>query len=262
MAKASITINDEFTFIWYKVTAGHTAQKRNIPEFVRHFFEQNVSDRSELKGEEFFDRYVLKWYEGGERVKNPSFGSDSRSEQYRANPDVDSLFLVEVELTYRKGKTGGFLYRPSFTTDSEIEVTLLEVIKDNENETHYRFQVTGSLFWDYKSSHYKKQVEAIEKDGDCTWEDVRVEVRINLRDNYEVKKVFIYDDKGYYLPEQPMETIDDKVMGKPEDETNLCFMLEMTPNVFSLVNDEEPSHVNHARFSDKNIHMKCKYLSF
>jgi hypothetical protein len=141
-------------------------------------------------------------------------------------------------------------------------VTLLEVIKDNENETHYRFQVTGSLFWDYKSSHYKKQVEAIEKDGDCTWEDVRVEVRINLRDNYEVKKVFIYDDKGYYLPEQPMETIDDKVMGKPEDETNLCFMLEMTPNVFSLVNDEEPSHVNHARFSDKNIHMKCKYLSF
>lgn len=138
MAKASIEINDEFTFVWYKVTAGHTAQKRNIPEFVRHFFEKNVTARAELL----------------------------------------------------------------------------------------------------------------------------VEARINLRDNYEVKKVFIYDDKGYYLPEQPMETIDDKVMGKPEDETNLCFMLEMTPNVFSLVNDEEPSHVNHARFSDKNIHMKCKYLSF
>ena len=250
MAKASLQIDDQFTFIWNKITAGSESQKRNIPEFVRHFFETNVSSRSELLGDEFLDRYELKWFVG------------NSSEKYRANPEIDPLFLVEVELSYSGGNRGGIGYLPLYNKDSKLEVKLLEILEDNENETHYSFQITGSLFWDYKANHYKKHVETIESGGYCPWDDVDVDVRINFRDNYEVKKIFRFDEKGYKLPQQPIETVNDKIVGNPEDETNLCFILEMSPNVFTIVMEEERDWVYSSRFKDKNIHMKCKYLSF
>jgi len=262
MPKASLQIDDRFTFVWYKITAGHEAQKRNIPEFVRHFFETNVSSRSELLGDEFLDRYVLKWYDGDVRVSNPRPGAGSRYEKYRANPEIDPLFLVEVELSYSGGDRGGVVYTPLYNKDSKLEVKLLEILEDNEKETHYSFQITGSLFWDYKSNDYEKHVETIESGGYCPWDDVGVDVRINFRDNYEVKKIFRFDEKGYKLPQQPIETVDDKIVGNPEDKTNLCFILEMTPNVFTMVMEEERDWVYSSKLKDKNIHMKCKYLSF
>ena len=131
MPKASIQIDDQFTFIWNKITVGHEAQKRNIPEFVRHFFETNVSSRSELLGDEFLDRYVLKWYDGDVRVSNPRPGDGSRSEKYRANPEIDPLFLVEVELSYSGGNRGGIVYRPLYNKDSKLEVKLLDILEDN-----------------------------------------------------------------------------------------------------------------------------------
>jgi len=262
MAKALIEINDQFTFVWDKITAGYEAQKRNIPEFVRHFFEKNVSTRSELLGDEYLDRYVLKWYDGDTRVKNPSPGQNCRHEKYRADPNVDPLFLVEVELSYDDGKGGGILYRPLYSKESKLEVSLLEVLEDNDDKTHYSFQVTGTLFWDYKSTHYKQHVQVVESKGVHTWNDFSFHIRINFRDNYEVKKIFRFDEKGYKLPNQPIETIEDKIVGKPEDETNLCFILEMTPNVLSVVNTGESPYGNSSRIKDKNIHMKCKYLNF
>ena len=263
MPKASIQIDDKFTFIWDKITAGHEAQKRNIPEFVRHFFETNVSSRSELLGDEFLDRYVFKWYDGDVRVSKPRPGAGNRSEKYRANPEIDPLFLVEVELSYSGGNRGGIVYRPLYNKDSKLEVKLLEILEDNENETHYSFQITGSLFWDYKTSSYKEHVRVVESKGICSWDDVSFHLRINFRDNYEVKKIFRFDEKGYKLPHQPIETIDDKIVGKPEDESNLCFILEMTPNVFSIVADGKSLYdKKYDTIQDKNIHMKCKYLNF
>ena len=48
MAKATIEIDDQFTFTWDKTTAGSEAQKRRIPQFVKEFFEKNI-------------RQILKW---------------------------------------------------------------------------------------------------------------------------------------------------------------------------------------------------------
>ena len=48
MAKATIEINDQFTFTWDKTIVGSEAQKRIIPEFVKEFFEKNIPTRYEL----------------------------------------------------------------------------------------------------------------------------------------------------------------------------------------------------------------------
>ena len=267
MAKATIEIDDQFTFKWNKTTAGYEQQKRRIPEFVKEFFEKNISTRTELKGDNFYDKYVRKYYDGDTRVKNWAPGVTEK--KYNANPEVDSLFLVEVELSFRPKKggppalSGGFLYRPKFTKDSKIDVKLIDVVEDNEEECIYNFQVTGFLIWDYKSSHFKKHVEAIEEGGITPWDDARVDIRINFRDNYEVTRFFKFDEKGYPLNKAiaPVVTIDQKIVGKPEDDTNLCFMLDIIPNVFTLISNDERDKDIYPDFNTKNIHMKCKYLN-
>ena len=267
MAKATIEIDDQFTFTWDKTTAGSEQQKRIIPEFVKEFFEKNISTRTELADDNFYDKYVKKYYDGDTRVKNWAPGVTEK--KYKANPEMDSLFLVELELSFWGRKLGGILYRPGLTKDSKIDVKLIEVVEDNEEQCVYNFQLTGSLIWDYKSSHFKKHVEAVER---CmsTWDDAKVDVRINFRDNYEVTRLFKFDEKGYTLDKEiaPVVLIDQKIVGKPEDETNLCFMLDIMPNVFTLVSNDESwkdrksEYPNCKPINTKNIHMKCKYLNF
>tara|TARA_Y100000816_G_scaffold148709_1_gene105643 strand:+ start:1774 stop:2577 length:804 start_codon:yes stop_codon:yes gene_type:complete len=267
MAKATIEIDDQFIFTWDKTTAGSEAQKRRIPQFVKEFFEKNISTRTELADDNFYDKYVKKFYDGDTRVKNWAPGVSEK--KYKANPEMDSLFLVELELLFSGKKLGGILYRPELTKDSKIDVKLIEVVEDNEEQCVYNFQLTGSLIWDYKSSHFKKHVEAVER---CmsTWDDAKVDVRINFRDNYEVTRLFKFDEKGYTLDKAiaPVVLIDQKIVGKPEDETNLCFMLDIMPNVLTIVSNDESwkdrksESPNWKPLNTKNIHMKCKYLNF
>jgi len=267
MAKATIEIDDQFTFTWDKTTVGFEAQKRRIPEFVKEFFEKNVSTRTELADDNFYDKYVRKFYDGDTRVKNWAPGVSEK--KYKANPEMDSLFLVELELDFRGKKLGGIVYRPELTIDSKIDVKLIEVVEDNEEQCVYNFQLTGSLNWDYKSSHFKKHVEAHSFDG-TTWSGAKVDVRINFRDNYEVTRFFKFDEKGYPLDKAiaPVVLIDHKIVGKPEDETNLCFMLDIMPNVLTIVSNDESwkdrksEYPNCKPINTKNIHMKCKYLNF
>ena len=40
MAKATIEIDDQFTFTWDKTTIGSEEQKRRIPEFVKEFLKK------------------------------------------------------------------------------------------------------------------------------------------------------------------------------------------------------------------------------
>ena len=107
---------------------------------------------------------------------------------------------------------------------------------------------------------YKSVLEAFIHAG--VENDARVNVRINFRDNHEVKRFFQFDEKGYLFSEQPVVTIDQKIVGKPEDETNLCFMLDIMPNVFTMVSNDERQKDIYPDFNTKNIHMKCKYLNF
>ena len=257
MAKALIEINDIFTFIWNKTTIGSENQKRKIPEFVKVFFEKNISNRLELLGDEFFDKYTTKYYAGDTRVKNWSPGV--KEIKIRPNPEKDSFFLIEFEFLFR-GNKGGILYQPSFTKESEIKVELIEVIHENEDEIHYNLKVMGSLHWDYKTSDFNKHIEKVEEGGTYTWENASMDLRINFRDNYELKKYYQFDEKGYKLPVQPINIIEGKTIGKPEDDTNICFILDIMPNVLTVISNQN-SLIGHS-FKSKNIHMKCKFLNF
>ena len=73
--------------------------------------------------------YSKKYYDGDTRVKKWAPGVTEK--KYKANPDLDSLFLVEVELNFSPPKGGRavtYYYKPKFTKDSKIDVKLIEVV--------------------------------------------------------------------------------------------------------------------------------------
>ena len=113
---------------------------------------------------------------------------------------------------------------------------------------------------------FQEQVETLEEGGVTAWDDGIVSVTITIRDNYEVTRLFKFDEKGYPLDKAiaPVVFIDQKIVGKPEDDTNLCFMLDIMPHVSTGSHSYKHSIGNTwvPHFNTKNIHMKCKYLTF
>jgi hypothetical protein len=242
MAKATIEINDNFNFRFSKKTVGSSDSIRQIPLFVKQYFEENISKRFQLKNDLFYDKYKASW--------TPRYGY----EKYIPNPEIDPLFLIEIELNYSGAKLGGILYRPDFTKDSKIDIRLLDIMVSDDQYWYFNFQIDGLLFWDYKLSHLKHHKEHVERHG-TPWDEVSKSVRLNFRDNYEVTNSFKYDNKGE-LPNQPVKIINQKKQGFPEEKTNLGFILDILPNVFSVIENDELKN------GIKKIHMKCKYLNF
>jgi hypothetical protein len=76
MAKATLEIDDHFIFRLNKKNGNTSSKKdkagnwieydstRKIPDFAKQFFEKNISTRSELYGEEWFDKYAIKYFDG------------------------------------------------------------------------------------------------------------------------------------------------------------------------------------------------------
>ena len=145
MAKATIEINDNFNFRFSKKTVGSSDSIRQIPLFVKQYFEENISTRFQLKNDLFYDKYKASW--------------TPRYEKYIPNPEIDPLFLIEIELNYSGAKLGGILYRPDFTKDSKIDIRLLDIMVSDDQYWYFNFQIDCLLFWDYKLSHLKHHKE-------------------------------------------------------------------------------------------------------
>jgi hypothetical protein len=248
MPKASIEINDDFVFRFSKYTVGSEETIREIPEFVKLHFINNVGQRIQLKDEVFLGQYRNR----------------SRTD---INTDTSSLFLAEIELSFSGKKIGGIGYAPVFTSDSKFQVNFIETVGEDEQDVLLKFNVVSSLFWDFKSSDLNKLTSGLEW-KESTWEKAKIELRINFRNNFLAADTFVYDSSGNKLPNQPFEVLDGKLKGIPEDESNLGFILEIMPNVFSIVKSVDPEtqfELNNPYFqkmSSKNIHMKSKYLNF
>ena len=58
------------------------------------------------------------------------------------------------------------------------------------------------------------------------------------------------------------------IKGIPEDDSNLGFMLEIMPQIYSTIqsfspeSDFDKNNIYYQMLNNKNIHMKCKYLNF
>jgi hypothetical protein len=249
MAKATLKINDDFVFCFSKNTVGFTDSIRKIPEFVSNYFVKNVSTNFLLFDEEFW---------------NADYNEMSRLVAKKLAST--SAYFLEVELSFSGKKIGGITYKPKYTKDSKVKTSFVDFAGETDEDLFLKFHVEAELFWDYKSSDHKKQVDFLAK-SESSWEESKVQIRLNFRNNSILINSIIYDENGRKLAQPPVATIESKITGFPEDENNLCFILSITPNVFSVVNklgnDDKPNseHPHIDLLQNKNIQLASKYLN-
>lgn len=247
MAKAIVEIKDEFIFSFSKESRGHR-ESREIPEFVRSFFIKNISNRFQISDEDIYEKYDQLRY-------RPS------------NIDTEPLFLFEMLLTYKGKKSGGIVYTPIFSKDSHLKINFLEIVGENENSFLIKFFIEGMLEWDYTLAAYNKHKISVEK-SESNWDEAKIELSFRFIRNFLVTPIFKYDNDGNDLKNKPIEVNDGIIKGIPEDESNLGFMLEIMPPIYSTIksfspeSDFDKKNIHYQMLNNKNIHMKCKYLNF
>lgn len=247
MAKAIIEIKDEFIFLFSKESRGDR-ESREIPEFVRSFFIKNISNRFQICDKSIFEKY----------------------NQFRYRPkniDTEPLFLFEIQLIYGGKKLGGIGYTPIFTNDSNLQIKFLDCVGENESGFLMKFFIEGTLYWDYTLAAFNEHKKSVEK-NESSWDQAKIELRLNFRKNFLVTPIFNYDNDGNALINKPIEVKNGIIKGLPEDESNLGFILQIIPQIISTIkgfspeSDFDKNNLYYQILNNKNIHMKCKYLNF
>ena len=233
MAKSILNIDDDFIFVFSKYTVG--ADPIVIPNYVKDHFLNNFN-RIQLK-----DKNYTKAAIECSPYSNPYF-------QDRC------LYLIEVELTFQGKSLGGVLHRPDFDENSEIRIELVDsFVHEDDNDFFIKFHLSGQLNWDFKSTFQKKFQNFVEQKGSI-WEEAGLQVRVNIRSNPIYVDFLKYDQNGKSIP------------NKPESSENLRFILETTPNIFTIINNFEPKDVfqkslrHWQTFNEKNITLKGNYF--
>lgn len=247
MAKAIIEIKDEFIFSFSKESRGNK-DSREIPEFVRSFFTKNIANRFQICDKSIYEKY--------DQIR------------YRPNNiDTEPLFLFEIELTYSGKKLGGIVYAPVFSNESNLKINFLDMAGENKYAFLMKFSIEGMLYWDYTLAAYNQHKKSVEN-HESNWDEAKIELRLSFRPNFLVTPMFKYDNNGNALANKPFEVNNGIIKGVPEDESNLGFILEISPKVYSIIksfspeSDFDKSNPYYQKLDNKNIHMKCKYLNF
>ena len=247
MAKAIIEIKDEFIFSFSKESRGNQ-DSREIPEFVRSFFTKNIANRFQICDKSIYEKY--------DQIR------------YRPNNiDTEPLFLFEIALTYSGKKLGGIVYAPVFSNESNLKINFLDMAGENKYAFLMKFSIEGILYWDYTLAAYNQHKKSVEN-HESNWDEAKIELRLSFRPNFLVTPIFKYDNNGNALVNKPFAVNNGIINGVPEDESNLGFILEISPKVYSIINSFSPesefdkSNSYYQMLDNKNIHMKCKYLNF
>jgi hypothetical protein len=178
MAKAFLKIIDSFVFCFPKNTVGYTDSIQNIPGFVSKYFIENVSTNFLLFDESYWNADYIEM-----------------SRLISKNLASTSAFFLEVDFSFSGKKLGEISYKPKFLKDSKVRVSVIENVGETEEDLFFKLHIEAELYWDYKASHFTKQLNHIEK-KESTWEDAKDQIRINFRNNFILIDSMIYDENG------------------------------------------------------------------
>lgn len=208
MAKSILKINDELVFFYYKEIIDRNYEPKK--DFVKSYFLSN------------YNKIQLKNIQLNKKI-------DQVFPRYIPNDlDIEPHFMIEVELTFSGTDRGGILYRPSLNEESSISIDLVEDNYDEDEEISYlKFNVSSELSWDFKSSDFKKFKTHVEQKG-SSWENSKLEIRINVRNNPIYLNCLQYDNNGKTIP------------NGNEDENDIRYILETIENIPSIIKNYSP----------------------
>jgi hypothetical protein len=231
MAKASITLNDSFIFRFPK----KDGESSHPTCLLEHFLAN--AHRIEIAHKGITDKY-MDW-------------------QYHFSPDTDPLYLLEMQLEFEakdENIIGGYNWEFSAPADSKLTFGDLKVHDEDDEFKYLSLRITGEISWDFKPNHFQKINENMA--NYCPWEDVAMNLRMTLRENYLWKKG---DFPGYKSAKE--------VPAGEQTADNLPFVLDCMPKSWCVIQHREPkkewemSYKHWTNLKDKNVTFGGKYLS-
>lgn len=213
MAKSSIEINDEFVFRFPRNKVTSEPDIYPIPLSVLNLFVEKYN-RIQLRGIDVNNKLSQTF------------------QRYIPDLSVEPYYLFELEFTFSGIEKGGILYRPEFTQQSFLSIDLVDSSFDVDDEFYYlKLKIESELYWDFKSIQFKKIQSHIQSKG-STWQNAKMDIRMNIRNSSLYLDSYLFDDKG------------SAVSFDSFDKNSIQSLLNETPNIFSIIKNYLPENKN------------------
>ena len=237
MAKSTIKLNDNFVFKFPKKYEDPTSTEESY--YPKCLLEHLLSSEDRIE------------------IAHKGITSKFSDWKYKFNPMIDPFYILEISLRFcskDENKVGGYSWEFGVPEENKLVFCDMKKLEEDEDLIYFGVKIQGEITWDFKSNHWDKIKQKMK--SICPWDDVALNISMNLRANY-------LWDKGDFPEYKKGENI-------PETEQtsdNLPFVLDKIPNSFLMVNHREPkknwelSEKHWMKLSDINITFLGKYLS-
>ena len=236
MAKSTIKLEDNFVFKFPKKKQDPTSTEESY--YPKCLFEHLLSneDRIEIAHKGITSKFI-DW-------------------KYKFNPITDPFYILEISLSFcskDENELGSYQWEFSVSEENKLVFSDIKKLEEDENLIYFSVKIKGEITWDFKPNHLDKIKQKMK--SFCPWDEVALEINMNLRSNFLHPRYFPEYKKGEEIPETE-QTSD-----------NLPFVLDKIPNSFATIYHREPkrnwelSEKHWMKLSDKNITFEGKYLS-
>ena len=236
MAKSTIKLEDNFVFKFPKKKQDPTSTEESY--YPKCLFEHLLSneDRIEIAHKGITSKFI-DW-------------------KYKFNSITDPFYILEISLSFcskDENELGGYRWEFSVSEENKLVFSDIKKLEEDENLIYFSVKIKGEITWDFKPNHLDKIKQKMK--SFCPWDEVALEINMNLRSNFLHSRYFPEYKKGEEIPETE-QTSD-----------NLPFVLDKIPNSFATIYHREPkrnwelTEKHWMKLSDKNITFEGKYLS-
>jgi hypothetical protein len=245
MAKASISLNDTFTFKFpqrKEESSWDEANKKIVTEFepypgclLEHFLTH--AHRIEFAHKGITSKF-MDW-------------------QHQYKPEADAFYLLEMSLEFQPkdgNKVGGYTWMFDAPADNKLAFSDLKKVEEDEEWAYLSIHIQGEITWDFKPNHLAKIRQNM--DRHCSWDEVAMNLGMIFRENY------LWKNEGFSGYKAGMEVLESE-----QTIDNLPFILDRMPKSFWSISHRSPkkewelAQKHWLKLSDKNITFGGKYLS-
>ena len=236
MAKSTISLDDSFVFKFPKKHQDpSSAEEYDYPDAL---FEHLLSSEDRIE------------------IAHKGITSKFTDWSYKFNPLTDPYYILDISLRFcskDENIVGGYEWEFSVSEENKLVFSDIKKQEEDEDFIYFSVKVKGEVNWDFKPNHFDKIKQKMI--SFCPWEEVALNINMNLRSNFLHPRYFPEYKKGEEIPETEQTS------------ENLPFVLDKIPNSFATIYHREPkrdwelSEKHWMKLSDKNITFQGKYLS-
>ena len=235
MANTTILLDDVFIFNFPKKYQDPTStEESDYPDVL---FEHLLSSENRIE------------------IAHNGITSKFTDYSYKFNTLTDPYYILEISLGFcsKENRLAAYQWDLSVSEENNLVFSNIKKQEEDDNFIYFSVKIKGEITWDFKPNHFDKIKQKMI--SLCPWDEVGLNINMNLRSNFLHSRYFPEYKKGEDIPKTEQTS------------NNLPFILDKIPNSFAKIYHREPKiswefPTKHwMKLTDKNITFGGKYLS-